>query len=155
MDAEGSVVDECVELPYPPASPELGEHLRALGVTVADDSSLPECVFEVLRWCIVHRRAARIRYLTDVQGNPWIAVVEPHGFRKSREGFRLRCYLPPPDDEPDVVSDFQIAGWHLYLIEDIEQIEATSQTFEDRLYRRVDDDVSITIAFTAPPSDSR
>jgi hypothetical protein len=149
MEDEGTLVDECVELPYPAASPELRNHLLGLGVTTADDASHPECVFEALRWCIVHRRCARIRHLTDVEGNPWIAVVEPHGFRRSREGFRLRCYLPPSEHEPDVVADFQIAGWHLYLIEDIEQIEVTSAAFEQRPYRRTDDEVSITISFTA------
>jgi hypothetical protein len=155
MDAEGTIVDEWVELPYPPASRELRDQVLGLGVSTADDASLPECIFEVLRWCITHRRCARIRYLADLQGSPWVAVVEPHGFQKSREGFRLRCYLPPADDEPDVVSDFQIAGWHLYLIEDIEHIEVTAQTFDDRPYRRVDNEVSITIAFAAPTSDSR
>ena len=151
MEAEGTLVDECVELPYPPASHELRDRVLSLGVSITDDASHPECVFEVLRWCIVHRRCARIRYLTDVDGNPWSAVVEPHGFQRSREGFRLRCYLPPDEHEPDVVSDFQIAGWHLYLIEDIEQIEATSLAFEQRPYRRTDDEVSITISFAAPP----
>jgi hypothetical protein len=152
MEAEGTFVDECVELPYPLASPELCNHLLGLGVTIADDASHPECVFEVLRWCIAHRRCARIRYLTNVEGNPWSTVVEPHGFRRSREGFRLRCYLRPDEHEPDVVLDFQITGWHLYLIEDIEQIEATSSAFEQRPYRRTDDEVSITISFASPPS---
>jgi hypothetical protein len=149
MEAEGTAVDECVQLPYPPASRELRNHLRSFGVSTADDASHPECVFEVLRWCIVQCRAARIRYLTDAQGNPWTVVVEPHGFQRSKEGFRLRCYLPPSDNEPDVVCDYQIAGWHLYLIEDIEEVEVTSSAFERRQYGRTDD-VSITISFTAP-----
>ena len=152
MEADGMHVNECVELPYPPAAPDLRDHLHSLGVTLADNASLPECVFEVLRWCIVHRRCARIRYLTDVDGNPWIAVVEPHGFQRSREGFRVRCYLPPADAEPDVVSDFQISGWHLYLIEDIERIEASASSFAERPYRRADDDERITISFTMPSS---
>src|SRR4051794_28971985 len=69
MEAEATLVDECVELPYPLATPGLRDHLLSLGVTVTDDASHPECVFEVLRWCIVHRRCARIRYMTDVDGN--------------------------------------------------------------------------------------
>ena len=97
IEAEGTLVDECAELPYPLASPELRSHLLGLGVITADDASYRECVFEVLRWCIVHRRCARIRYLTHVEGHPWSAVVEPHGFQRSREGFRLRCYLPLTD----------------------------------------------------------
>ena len=149
MEAEGTLVDECVELPYPPASPALRDYVLGLGVSLAHDASHPECVFEVLRWCIVHRRAARIRYLTDIDGSPWNAVIEPHGFQRSREGFRVRCYLPPTEPEPDVVADFQVSGWHLYLIEDIEQIEVTSVAFEPRPYRRTDDEVSITISFTA------
>jgi hypothetical protein len=72
-----------------------------------------------------------------------------HRTRRSREGFRLRCYLPPTEDEPDVVCDYQIAGWHLYLIEDVERVEVTSSVFERRPYRRTDDDASITISFTA------
>ena len=104
----------------------------------------------MLRWCILHRRCARIRYLTDVEGPPWTAVVEPHGFERSREGLRLRCYLPPSEHEPDVVSDFQISGWHLYLIEDIERIKPASLAFEQRPYRRTDDEVSVGISFTAP-----
>jgi hypothetical protein len=148
MDADGTVVTECVELPYPTASRELREHLVGLGVTVGDDASHPECVFEVLRWCIVHRRCARIGYFTDVDGQPWNPIVEPHGFQRSREGYRVRCYLAPYDDEPLVVAEFQLAGWHLYLIEDIEQIEATATTFDDRPYRRAAAEVSITISFT-------
>jgi hypothetical protein len=149
MEAEDTLVDECVELPYPPASPELRDYVLRLGLSLSHDASHPECVFEVLRWYIVHRRCARIRYLTDVDGTPWRPVVEPHGFHRSREGFRLRCYLPPAEHEPLVVSDFQIAGWHLYLIEDIEQIEATDVIFNERPYRRTDDDAPITISFTA------
>jgi hypothetical protein len=148
MEDEGTLVDECVELPYPAASPELRNHLLGLGVTTADDASHPECVFEALRWCIVRRRCARIRHLTDPQGNPWIAVVEPHGFQRSREGYRLRCYLPPADDEPEVVFDSQTAGWHLYLIEDIQEVETTAQTFNDRPYRKTDSEVLMTISFT-------
>lgn len=148
MDAAGTTVSECVELPYPTASRELRDHLVNLGVRVADDASLPECVFEVLRWCITQRRCARITYLANGDGTPWSAVVEPHGFQRSREGFRLRCYLPPSDDEPDVVFDFQVAGWHLYSIEDINQIEGTSLGFENRPYRRAGEDASIAISFT-------
>ncbi len=150
MEDEGTVVDECVELPYPAASPELRNHLLGLGVTVADDSSRPECVFEALRWSIVHRRYTRLRYLSDVERNPWLAVVEPHGFLWSREGYRVRCYLPPSEHEPGVVADFQVAGWHLYLIEDIENIEVMSLACEHRPYQRTDDEVSITISFTVP-----
>ena len=62
MEAEDTLVDECVELPYPLASPELRNQLLDLGVTITDDAPHPECVFEVLRWCILHRRCARIRY---------------------------------------------------------------------------------------------
>ena len=75
------------------------------------------------------------------------ARVEPHGFHRSREGYRLRCYLPAREDELDVVSDFQVAGWHLYLLEGIEAIEAMETPFEPRAYRRTDDDVSMTISF--------
>ena len=115
-EAEDTVVDECVELPYPPAEPSLVQQVVRLGIEVGDAPSKPECVFEILRWCIHHRRVARIVYHTDVQGNPWRPDVEPHGFRRSRDGFRVRCYLPPRDDEPEVVSDYQTTGWHLYLV---------------------------------------
>jgi hypothetical protein len=155
MEAEGTVVDECVELPYASASHELRKHLLGFGVTTADDASHPECVFEALRWCIVHSRCARIRYLTDVEGNPWSAVVEPHGFQRSREGFRLRCYLPSDEHRPGVVFDYQVEGWHLYLIEEIEQIEITQSPFTRREYRRADDDVSITLSFRAPQATWR
>lgn len=149
MEAEGTLVDECVELPYPLASRELRDHLLGLGVTIAEEPSRPECVFEILRWCILNRRRAHIQHLTDVEGNPWRAQVEPHGFRRSREGFRLRCYLPWQENEPDVVSDFQTAGWHLYLVEDIDWVQATQSAFEARPYRRTDDEASLEISFRA------
>jgi hypothetical protein len=38
MEAEGTLVDECIELPYPPSSPELRAHLLSLGVTMPDQS---------------------------------------------------------------------------------------------------------------------
>ena len=151
MKAEGTLVDECVELPYPLASRELRDHLSGLGVSLAEEASLPECVFEVLRWCIVNRRRVHIQHLTDVEGKPWRAQVEPHGFQRSREGFRLRCYLPGQDNEPDVISDFQIAGWHLYLIEDIDWVQATESLFEPRPYRRTDEEVSLEISFGTTP----
>ena len=149
MEAEGTLVDECVELPYPMASPELRDHLLSLGVTMSEDSSRPECVFEVLRWCIMNRCVAVVQHLTDVEGNPWCAHVEPHGFQRSREGFRLRCYLPEQENEPDIVSEFETAGWHLYLVEDIDWVEATQSTFERRPYSRTDDEVSFAVSFKA------
>lgn len=155
MEAEGTLVDTCVELPYPQASLELRDHVASLGVRMSEDSSRPECVFEILHWCLVNRRYAAIRYLTDVEGNPWCARVEPHGFQRSREGFRLRCYLPAQENEPDVVSDFQVSGWHLYLLEDIDSVEATESKFESRPYRRTDDEVSMTISFRVEGSVKR
>lgn len=149
MDAEGTLVDECLELPHPFASRELRDHVADLGVTLFDEPSRPECVFEVLRWCIVNRKYASVQYLTDVEGNPWRARIEPHGFRRSKEGFRLRCYLPRQENEPDVVSDYQTEGWHLYLVEDIDWIEATQTGFERRPYTRSDDEVSLAISFKA------
>jgi hypothetical protein len=153
MEAEGTLVDHCVELPYPQASPELRDHVASLGIRISEDSSRPECVFEILRWCLVNRRHAAIRYLTDVEGNPWSAHVEPHGFQRSPEGFRLRCYLPAHENEPDVVSDFQVSGWHLYLLEDIDSVEATESKFEPRPYRRTDDEASMTISFRVEKRD--
>lgn len=75
--------------------------------------------------------------------------IEPHGFRRSKEGFRVRCYLPPQENEPDVVTADQTEGWHLYLIEDIDWIEATQTGFTPRPYKRNDDEASITISFKA------
>jgi hypothetical protein len=147
MKTEGTVVDDCVELPYPSASRELVDHAASLGLKLPDDPSRPGSVFEVLRWCIQHHRVASIVYLTDVEGNPWHARVEPHAFHRSKEGIRLRCYLPAQEDEPDVVSDFQTNGWHLYLIEDMESAQAGSAAFKPRPYARSDDEVSITIVF--------
>jgi len=147
VEAEGTVVDRCVELPHPSASPELRERVANLGIGLSDDSSRPECVFEILRWCLVNRRHAAIQYLADVEGSPWFARVEPHGFERSREGLRLRCYLPAQENEPDVVADFQVSGWHLYLLEDIDSAEAIDSQFESRPYRRADDEEPITIPF--------
>lgn len=147
MEAEGAIVDECVELPYPLASPEILDHLKGLGVSVSEGASMPECVFEVMRWCIVRHRLVHIQHLEDVEGQPWRAEVEPHGVHRSREGYRLRCFLPPRQGEPDVVADFQVAGWHLYLIEDISWIEAAANTFEPRPCRRLDDEVTSSITF--------
>jgi len=147
MDAEGTLVDECVELPYPPANRELVEHVASLGVDLPSEPSRPECVFEVLRWCIRRHRLVSIVYLTDVEGHPWSAQVEPHGFGSSKEGIRLRCYLPTQNNEPDVVSDFQTCGWHLYLIEDIEWAQGGLTDFKPRPYTQGDDEVSLTISF--------
>lgn len=147
MDAEGTLVEDCVELLEPAADRTLVAQVEGLGITLLGAPSRPECVFEILRWCIVNRRVASIVYLTDIEGNPWRARIEPHGFRRSGEGFRLRCYLPPQDQEPDVVSDYQTARWHLYLVEDIESVEPTQASFEARPYTRSDDEVSITISF--------
>jgi hypothetical protein len=149
LEAEGTLVDECVELPLPAASREVLDHVASLGVTLPAAPSRPECVFEVLRWCILNRKVASFVYLTDVEGHPWRARVEPHGFRRSKEGYRLRCYVPAQQGESDVVADFQTEGWHLYLVEDIDGIEASQTTFEQRAYTRSDDEVAITISFVA------
>ena len=147
MEAEGTQVDECLELPYPSADRQLVDHVGSLGVILGERPSRPECVFEVLRWCIVNQKYASIQHLTDVEGNPWRARVEPHGFQRSKEGYRVRCYLPSQENEPDTVTADQIEGWHLYLVEDIESIEATPIGFERRPYRRADDEASLTISF--------
>jgi hypothetical protein len=147
VEAEDTLVDDCVELPYPSADRELLDQVATLGITVGDEPSRPECVFEVLRWCILHRRVALIVHLTDIDGNPWRATVEPHGFRRSKEGIRLRCYVAAQTDEPEVVADFKIEGWHLYLVEDIQWAQATSTSFEARPYRRSGDEISISISF--------
>ena len=60
---------------------------------------------------------------------------------------RLHCYLPAQPDEPDVVSDFQIDGWHLYLVENIESAQVTLTKFDPRPYVRNDDEISISISF--------
>lgn len=150
MEAEATDVDECIELPYPSAEQALVDQVARLGLSLPDRPSQPECVLEVLNWCIRNLRIASIKYLTDVEGNPWRTNVEPYAFRRSKEGFRLRCYRPVEQDEPDVVSDFQIDGWHLYLIEDIEWAEATPASFQPRPYTRSRDEVSIDISFRAP-----
>ena len=150
MEAEGTVVDECIELPYPAAEKALAGHLAHLGVAMPAEPSRPACVFEILNWCIRNRRVASVQYLTDVEGNPWRTRVEPHGFRKSKEGFRVRCCRPEEPDEPDVVNDFQASGWHFYLIEDIDWAEATPASFQPRPYTRNQDEVSIVISFRAP-----
>ncbi len=147
MEAEGTLVDECIELPYPSAEQALVEQVTRLGIFVPDRPSQPECGFEVLNWCVRNQRVASIKYLTDVEGSPWRTSVEPHGFRRSKEGFRLRCYRPAEPNEPDVVSEFQTDGWHLYLIEDIEWAEATPASFQSRPYARSRDEVSISISF--------
>jgi hypothetical protein len=150
MVADGTLVDECVELPYPEAGSDLLDHVAALGICFEERPTRPECVFELLRWCIRNGRVAMIQYLTDVDGNPWRTKIEPHGFNRSKEGFRVRCFRPAEPDEPDVVSDFQTDGWHLYLVEDIEYAEATDQSFARRPYSREQDEISITISFRAP-----
>jgi hypothetical protein len=58
--------------------------------------------------------------------------------------------MPPRPDEADVVYDFQVAGWHLCLIEDIEWAEATLRTFEHRSYTRATDEVGPSIVFRWP-----
>jgi hypothetical protein len=147
MESEGTLVDECIELPYPTAEPSLVDQVTRLGISVPDHPTKPECVFEVLSWCARNQRVASISYLTDLEGRPWRTSVEPHGFRRSKEGFRLRCYRPAAVNDPDVVSDFQTDGWHLYLIEDIEWAEATPSSFHPRPYSRSHDEVSISISF--------
>jgi hypothetical protein len=147
MEAEGTLVDQCIELPYPAASPQLIEVTDRLGLALGEEASKPECVFEILNWCHQHHRVALIEYLTDIEGRPWRTFVEPYGFRRSKEGFRLRCFRPLEENEPEVVSDFQTEGWHLYLVEDIEWAAPAAGSFRPRPYRREPDEVSISISF--------
>lgn len=150
MAAEDTLVEECVELPDPQADAKLVAHAEGLGVSFEYQPSRPECIFEILRWCVIHHRVVSITYHTDLDGIPWQPGVEPHGFQRSKEGFRLRCYLPSGDSEPEVVFESQVAGWHLYLIEDIEWAEATEEIFKPRPYRHIDDEVAITMTLRWP-----
>lgn len=149
VEAEGTLIEGWEELPFPPASPELIDQVRRLGVELPAEPTQPECVFEILRWCVVNCRDATIALPVDAYSPPWRATVEPHGFRRSKEGLRLRCWFTEPDDAPEVVTDDQTTGWHLYLIEDIEWAEVGERTFEPRAYKRAEDEAAV-IEFSFP-----
>lgn len=79
------------------------------------------------------------------KASPGLSVWSRTVFGGHEKAIRVRCYLPARDDEPECRMDFQMSGWHLYLLEDIDTIEAAAAPFEPRAYRRTDEDVSITI----------
>lgn len=140
-----TVVDEVSELPQPPASPELLARAAALPGRLPVPASRTDCVVAILTWCAENHRTAAITYLSDLGGNPWRPEIEPYAFSSSREGTRLRCFLPARDPYPDVVADFQTEGWHLYLVEDIESGEVMPTHFEPRPYRRFREEASLLI----------
>ncbi len=99
------------------------------------------------------RRLSEITYLTTADGERWVARVEPYAFHRSREGLRLRSFLPPSDSEPDVVYDYQTAGWHLYLIDDIENVRDGGATFIRRVYERHEDTAVFSMEVILPESE--
>lgn len=55
MIAEGTLVEDCLELPQPAANRTLVAQVEGLGITLPVEPSGPECVFEVLP--LVHRES--------------------------------------------------------------------------------------------------
>jgi len=153
-EAADTLVTDVVRLPDPVASPDQLEYARFLGLTPARDVARSDLMADLLEHLGRRRRLAEIAHLTTADGERRVARVEPYAFQRSREGLRLRCFLPPSDSEPDVVYDYQTAGWHLYLIDDIEDVRDGGATFIRRLYQRHEDTAIFSMDVILPESES-
>jgi hypothetical protein len=152
-EAAETVVSEVVQLPEPPPTPAQLAYARSVGLKIGADATRTDVVVALLQRHARRQRIAEIVYLTTIDGAPWTARVEPYIFQPSREGLRLRCFVLPTAPEPDVIADFQESGWHLYLVEDIEDVRDGGAGFVSRPYRRSADEVSITIELLSPDTE--
>ena len=134
-EAEDTSVEQVIQLPTPPARPEQVDHAKSLGVPLTGNPDRFEIVISILCVLINERRKAHIIYLSDIDGKSWSPIIEPYSFQRSKQGIRLRCWVYEPKPTADVVSDFQTEGWHLYLVDDIESVLDTGESFESREYR--------------------
>ena len=131
--------------PNPAPTTAQREYARSIGLKVSRDATRSDLFVAVLKRHARRRRLAKIVYLTSIDGKSWSARIEPYAFQRSREGLRVRCFVHPDDPEPDVVADFQTSGWHLYLVDDIEDVSDGGDSFAPRPYSRVEDEATFSI----------
>jgi len=142
---EGTVVERVTELPEPRASADEVARAQALGAKLSEAPSVGDVVGAVLDLLSARRRVAELSFGSDPDGRSICLRAEPYGFRQSREGVRLRCFTYPPDPMPEIFGANEAPGWHFYLIDEIEGVRDTGESFTPRPYRRDEGDLVIEL----------
>ncbi|MBN1796056.1 MAG: hypothetical protein JW804_05230 [Sedimentisphaerales bacterium] len=133
-ESEETIVEQVSQLQNPSASPEQIAYAQSLGLTLPKDADRIDVVMSILLVLADEKHKVRAVYLTDINNEPWSPIIEPYKFQRSKEGIRLRCWVYEPKPVPDVVADYQTEGWHLYLVDDIESVVDTGESFIPREY---------------------
>ncbi len=125
-------VEEIIALPYPRASEALIARAEALGLGLSDSPDHFEVVYSIVVMLIHEKRTAKIQMETDINGDPWLGIIEPYLIQRSREGLRVKCWNESVNDQSFGFIGGQGPGWRRHLIDSIEDISDTGETFQPR-----------------------
>lgn len=146
---ENLIAQQITNLPNIPAKPEQISHAESLGIKLSANPSRIEIVLSILLLLIEQHHIAQVVYFTDVEGRPWVPLIEPYTFQRSKEGIRLRCWVYETEPAHFLSFDYMTDGWHLYQIKDIESVRDTGKTFTPREYKSRQDDITISLCVNA------